>query len=110
MEINKIIIREEVDTTNIAVGATEFHIIATIDIGDEICKSVTFSTYLKSIARVSAVFLSSQQEALIIDLPKNSNVAVDYWEWGMAYFRPASSVESIQKLEAENALEMTKNV
>ncbi len=104
--IKTIVIREEVDTTNRAVGESNYRIIATMPISQfKVAPSVCFSTYLKNIGRVNNIFLSEIQKTLFINLPQNSNVAINYFEWGTAYFEPASTPESIAKLESENAQE-----
>lgn len=110
MEIEQVVIRECIHKTSARIDTMEleFREIARIPIDrKKFSGSVSFSTYLRNIARVEGIYLSEIDKTLYIELPKESNVAIGFWEWDTAYFKPVSTIESIHKLEEENAKELT---
>lgn len=65
---------------------------------------INCSLFYKNIGRVDGLYLSPNN-VLLVDFTKNSNISYERTEWNSIRLVPASTPESIAKLEAENSQE-----
>lgn len=107
MEVKEIILREtEVVYDNEGKSDLKIKEIARFKAGmeDKEIDFINCSLFRKNIGRVDSIYLSPNH-VLLVDFKKNSNISFEKTTWNTINLVPASTPESITKLESENSLE-----